>query len=108
MSTTDFTERHIGPNKHDTGLMLKELGLSSIDALIEQTIPASIRLKKKLNIPDGQNEHDFLFSLRKIAAKNKIFKSYIGLGYHNCITPGVIQRNVFENPGWYTAYTPYK
>src|SRR3954470_7138672 len=108
MSSTDFTGRHIGPRKDDVQAMLKEIGVSSVDALIDQTIPSSIRLNKKLNIPEGQNEHDFLFSLRKVAAKNKIFKSYIGLGYHNCIIPGVIQRNVFENPGWYTAYTPYQ
>ena len=108
MSITDFTGRHIGPRKKDVQAMLKEIGVPSLDALIEQTIPASIRLGKKLNIPEGQNEHDFLSSLRKTAAKNQIFKSYIGLGYHNCIIPGVIQRNVFESPGWYTAYTPYQ
>ncbi len=108
MSITDFAGRHIGPNKKDVQIMLKETGVPSLDALIEQTIPSSIRLGKKLNIPEGLSEHDFLSSLRKTAAKNKIFKSYIGLGYHNSIIPGVIQRNVFENPGWYTAYTPYQ
>ena len=108
MSSTDFTGRHIGPRKNDVEAMLKEIGVPSLDTLIEQTIPASIRLGRKLNIPEGLTEHDFLSALRKTAAKNKIFKSYIGLGYHHCITPGVIQRNVFENPGWYTAYTPYQ
>src|SRR3954462_11445908 len=103
-----FVPRHVGPDEKDVAEMVKTLGHASLEGLIEQTIPGSIRLKKKLDIPEGQNEHDFLFTLRKTAAKNKIFKSYIGLGYHNCIIPAVIQRIVFKNPGWITAYTPYQ
>lgn len=88
--------------------MLSQINAQNIDILIDQTIPADIRLKKELNLPPALTEYQFLNSFRKKAAKNKVFKSFIGLGYYGCITPPVIQRNILENPGWYTAYTPYQ
>jgi glycine dehydrogenase len=106
--TKEFETRHIGIAEKDLGKMLEEINVSSLDELITQTIPSSIRLKNDLNIPDGLTEFQYLKALREIANKNKTFKTYIGQGYYNCIVPGVIQRNIFENPGWYTAYTPYQ
>ncbi|MGQ0827534.1 MAG: aminomethyl-transferring glycine dehydrogenase [Bacteroidota bacterium] len=109
MITTDkFVNRHNGPRENDVKAMLKKIGAGSVDELIEQTIPAAIRLKKPLNLPAGMTEYDYHKHLRAIAAKNKVFKTYIGLGYYNTIIPPVVQRNVLENPGWYTAYTPYQ
>lgn len=108
MITRNFINRHNGPRKSEQAGMLKKLSVSSIDELIGQTIPASIRMQKPLNLPDGINEYEYLNHLKELASRNKIFKSYIGLGYYNTITPGVIQRNVLENAGWYTAYTPYQ
>ncbi len=109
MITTDkFVNRHNGPRADDITAMLKKIGASSVDELINQTVPASIRLKKPLNLPDGLTEYQYHKHLRAIAAKNKNFKTYIGLGYYNTILPAVIQRNILENPGWYTAYTPYQ
>ncbi len=108
MSSPEFSSRHIGPVEKDVSLMLKEIGVSSIDHLIQETIPAAIRLKNKLQLPPPSSEYSFLRELRTMAAKNKVYQSHIGAGYYNTITPGVIQRNVFENPGWYTAYTPYQ
>ena len=109
MITTDkFVNRHNGPREQDVTAMLKKIGASSIDELIDQTIPAAIRLKKPLNLPGGLSEYQYHKHLRGIAAKNKVFKTYIGLGYYNTIVPPVNQRNVLENPGWYTAYTPYQ
>jgi glycine dehydrogenase len=104
----EFSGRHIGPNEHDTNNMLKTIGVDSLEELISKTVPAAIRLKKPLNLPAPQSEFEYLNELKKIAAKNKLFKSYIGQGYYNTITPSVILRNVFENPGWYTQYTPYQ
>jgi len=104
----DFASRHIGVNEEEAEQMLKQIGTGSLNQLIDETIPQSIRLKNKLNVPEALSEYRFLEELQAIASKNKIFKSYIGLGYYNCITPGVIQRNILENPGWYTAYTPYQ
>src|SRR5687768_14439462 len=103
-----FESRHIGPDQADTDAMLKVVGASSMDALIDQAIPARIRLSKPLNVPDGLPEQRFLRELRETAARNQLFKSHIGLGYYDCVTPSVILRNVFENPGWYTPYTPYQ
>jgi len=103
-----FTSRHIGPRTEETELMLKKIGASSLDALIEETVPSSIRLEKALDIPDGLSEYEYSKHIKEIASQNKIFRTYIGLGYYNCITPAVIQRNILENPGWYTAYTPYQ
>lgn len=103
-----FEQRHIAPDEQDTAKMLEEIGVNSLDELIEQTVPASIRLKNPLNLPPAKSESDYLNDLRQTASKNKVFKSYIGQGYYDVITPGVIQRNIFENPGWYTQYTPYQ
>ena len=88
--------------------MLQTIGVSSIEALIDQTVPATIRSSKALDIPDAVSEYQYLNELKATAAKNKVFKTYIGLGYHDTITPAVILRNIFENPGWYTQYTPYQ
>lgn len=104
----EFAGRHIGPNPDETKLMLKAIGVETMDELISKTVPESIRLKKPLKLPVAQTEFEYLDELKKIAAKNKIYKTYIGQGYYNTITPSVILRNVFENPGWYTQYTPYQ
>src|SRR5712692_6853238 len=103
-----FQSRHIGPDDTERDAMLKVVGASSLEALIDEAVPARIRLKKPLNLPDGQPEHRFLGNLARTAGRNQIFKSYIGLGYYDCVTPSVILRNVIENPGWYTPYTPYQ
>src|SRR5205809_1041651 len=103
-----FQSRHVGPNPIECDQMLKVVGVSSLDALIDEAIPARIRLKKPLDLPDGVSEHQFLQEIGRIAARNQVFKSFIGLGYYDTITPSVIIRNVFENPGWYTPYTPYQ
>ncbi|QQL49308.1 aminomethyl-transferring glycine dehydrogenase [Mucilaginibacter ginkgonis] len=103
-----FQGRHIAPNEADTAKMLKAVGASSLDDLIDQTIPAKIRLKKPLNLPAAKSEFDYLNTLKQTASKNRVFKSYIGQGYYDVIVPGVIQRNILENPGWYTQYTPYQ
>jgi len=108
MSHYQFSDRHIGPDHKETAEMLKVIGVKSVDQLIDETIPSDIRLKNDLQIPDAVSEAAYLRDLRRVAAKNKIFRSYIGLGYSGTITPGVILRNIFENPGWYTAYTPYQ
>jgi glycine dehydrogenase len=103
-----FVERHIGINKNNLAAMLETVGVSSLDELIDQTIPSVIRSNKPLNIPPAVSEYEYLKQLKATAAKNKLFKTYIGLGYHDTITPSVILRNIFENPGWYTQYTPYQ
>lgn len=103
-----FVFRHNGSNAQDVQAMLSKINAPTLDALIEQTVPAAIRLKQPLNLPQGLSEHDYLQHLRGIAAKNKLYKTYIGLGYYNTVLPAVIQRNILENPGWYTAYTPYQ
>ncbi len=103
-----FQHRHIAPNAADTAQMLKTVGVSSLDELIAQTIPARIRLKKPLDLPPAKSEFDYLNTLKQTASKNKVFKSFIGQGYYDVIVPGVIQRNILENPGWYTQYTPYQ
>ncbi|MCL4547023.1 MAG: aminomethyl-transferring glycine dehydrogenase [Bacteroidetes bacterium] len=103
-----FVDRHIGPNKEEITQMLSKIGVSSLDELINKTVPQSIRLKEDLTLDPTMTEYEFMNELRKIAAKNKAFKNYIGLGYYPTITPGVIQRNILENPGWYTQYTPYQ
>jgi len=103
-----FQSRHIAPNQADTAKMLKTIGVSSLDELIDQTVPAGIRLKNPLNLPAAKSEFDYLNTLKQTASKNKVFKSYIGQGYYDVIVPGVIQRNILENPGWYTQYTPYQ
>src|SRR5262245_9971802 len=103
-----FQSRHIGPSPEDAAEMLKVMGAPSMDALIDEAIPARIRTGSPLRLPRGQSEYEFLGDLRALASLNRVFKSYIGLGYSNCITPSVILRNVLENPGWYTPYTPYQ
>lgn len=103
-----FEQRHIAPNEKDVEKMLDIICADSIDELIDQTVPANIRLKKALNLPAAKSEFDYLNDLKITASKNKVFKSYIGQGYHDVIVPGVIQRNILENPGWYTQYTPYQ
>ena len=103
-----FELRHIGPRGEDVGRMLGVIGASSLDALVDEVVPPSIRSPRPLNLPVGLSEHDFLQALSRIAGKNRVRKSYIGLGYYDTITPPVILRNVMENPGWYTPYTPYQ
>ncbi len=104
----EFIQRHIGPQPADIAKMLAVLGVASLDAAIELTVPAGIRLTKPLAISAVQSEYSVLNQLKEIAAKNQVFRSYIGMGYANCITPTTIQRNILENPGWYTQYTPYQ
>ena len=106
--TDRFITRHIGPNADETAAMLKECGFASLDAMIDTAVPKIIRSAKPLNLPGARSEFGLLNELRGVAAQNKVFRSFLGLGYHNSILPGVIQRNVFENPGWYTQYTPYQ
>ena len=108
IKTDKFVNRHNGPRANDIAAMLEKIGARSLDELIAQTVPAAIRLKAPLNLPDGISEFQYHKHLRGIAAKNKVFKTYIGLGYYNTVMPAVIQRNILENPGWYTAYTPYQ
>ncbi|MGY5851644.1 aminomethyl-transferring glycine dehydrogenase [Salegentibacter sp. F14] len=108
MRTDSFALRHIGPKESNLQDMLQTIGVDSLEQLIYETIPDDIRLKSPLNLPPALSEHQYAEHIGKIAAKNKIFKSYIGLGYHQSILPAVIQRNILENPGWYTAYTPYQ
>lgn len=108
MITNNFIERHNGPVKKELEKMLSTIGVASLDQLIDETVPSSIRLKKALNLPKGLNEYEYLEHIRNLASRNKVFKTYIGQGYYNTITPGVILRNIFENPGWYTSYTPYQ
>ncbi|MGV3509370.1 MAG: glycine dehydrogenase, partial [Sphingobacteriaceae bacterium] len=103
-----FASRHIAPNETEAAEMLHTIKVTSLDKLIEQTIPQKIRLKKPLNLPSPKSEIDYLTDLKNLASKNKVFKSYIGQGYYDTITPPVILRNIFENPGWYTQYTPYQ
>lgn len=107
-SSDHFVNRHLGPRKEDLKEMLEIIGVDSLDALINETIPEDIRLKAPLNIPEALGENEYLEMLLKISRKNKLFKSFIGLGYYDCNMPSVIRRNIFENPGWYTQYTPYQ
>jgi glycine cleavage system P protein (glycine dehydrogenase) len=106
--SAEFTARHIGPNSAETKEMLDEIGVNSIDELIDKTIPSGIRLQQELNLPESVGEFEYLDDLKQIAQQNKVFKSYIGQGYYDTIVPNVILRNLFENPGWYTQYTPYQ
>jgi glycine dehydrogenase len=106
--TDRFVERHNGPRGEDIEQMLAVLGLSSLDELVNRAVPESIRLQSPLNLPPARSEYAALADLKEIASKNQVFRSFIGMGYHDCITPPTIQRNILENPGWYTAYTPYQ
>ena len=103
-----FANRHIGPNAEEQAAMCTAIGVDSLETLIRETVPESIRLRQPLRLHPPQTEHEFLADLKNIAQENKIYKSYIGMGYYDCITPPVILRNVLENPGWYTQYTPYQ
>jgi len=108
MKTDSFVLRHIGPSKNEVNQMVKTIGVTSVDELINKTIPSDIRLATNLNLPKALSEFQYMSHIQELANKNKLFKNYIGLGYHPTILPGVIQRNILENPGWYTAYTPYQ
>jgi glycine dehydrogenase len=103
-----FVRRHIGPSDDDVSAMLGVIGASSLDELIEQTVPSTIRLRRPLDVPPAKTEHDLLAQLHAIAAQNDVWRTFLGQGYSDCVTPAVIQRNVLENPGWYTQYTPYQ
>ncbi|MCI4443784.1 MAG: aminomethyl-transferring glycine dehydrogenase [Lentimicrobium sp.] len=108
MKTNAFAIRHIGPRENDVAQMLKTIGADSLEQLISETIPDDIRLKTPLNLDPAMTEYEFSNHIQQLGNKNKMFQSYIGLGYNQAIVPAVIQRNIFENPGWYTAYTPYQ
>jgi len=108
MSQEKFLYRHIGPSDSEVPAMLETIGVESVDDLIAKTLPENILLKRVLRLPKSQTEHEYLKHIWEIAQKNLVYKSYIGLGYYNTITPSVILRNIFENPSWYTSYTPYQ
>ena len=107
-ATEAFAQRHIGPNPKEVAKMLEYLGFSRLDELIDKAVPNTIRFKQSLNLPQAKSEYEALAQLKEIASKNQVLRSLLGMGYHDCITPPVIQRNILENPGWYTAYTPYQ
>jgi glycine dehydrogenase len=106
--TDTFVRRHIGPDEGEIRQMLDTLGYESLDALIGDTVPSSIRLERPLNLGPERSEYELLSELREMASRNKVYRSFLGMGYHDCIVPPVIQRNILENPGWYTQYTPYQ
>jgi len=109
MGPTDlFVHRHIGPNEAEQREMLGLLGYSSLEELIDATVPPAIRMDRELKLGGERGEHELLVELAGIAKRNKVFRSFIGQGYYGTITPPVIQRNILENPGWYTQYTPYQ
>ena len=108
MNTNTFQLRHIGPNKSEREKMLQTINADSLEQLISETVPENIRLKEDLDLAPAMSEYEYLSHIKELSEKNKVFKSYIGLGYHEAIVPSVIQRNILENPGWYTAYTPYQ
>lgn len=103
-----FANRHLGPNEKEIAQMVKTIGVNDVAQLIDETIPSDIRLKETLALPEGISEYAFQKKIQQLAQKNKLFANYIGMGYHPAIVPAVIQRNILENPGWYTAYTPYQ
>ena len=108
MTTPDFARRHIGPSAEETQQMLDALNVPSMDVLMEQTVPAAIRMNDPLDVAPALSESDYLRHVHALSGKNQVFRNFIGLGYHPTVTPSVIQRNILENPGWYTAYTPYQ
>ncbi len=108
MALDNFASRHNGPRGEEIKTMLDKIGVKSLDELIDKTVPESIRLKKPMKLPDGLSEYEYLDRIRQIASRNKLYKSFIGMGYYNTIFPSVIQRNILENPVWYTSYTPYQ
>src|SRR5687767_3373851 len=103
-----FVPRHIGPGPADIDKMVTAIGFKSLDDLIDATIPEKIRFRGDMGLPHGRAEHEVLAEFRALAARNRVYRSFIGMGYSDCVTPPVIQRNVIENPAWYTAYTPYQ
>lgn len=104
----EFISRHIGPDEHSTNQMLKTIGVPDLDNLINRTVPPAIRMQRELNLPSAMSEHQYLQHIKEVSLQNKVYKNYIGQGYYDTIVPSVILRNVFENPGWYTQYTPYQ
>jgi glycine dehydrogenase len=108
MATDKFVNRHIGPREKEIAEMLDVIGVKSLDELIDQTIPANIRLNKPLNLANGLTEREYYRKILKLAKKNKVFNTYIGMGWYDTITPAVILRNILENPVWYSSYTPYQ
>ena len=106
--STEFQRRHIGPNENQTNEMLSTIGVSSLEELVDRTVPPAIRMKHDLKIPAAMSESEYLEHIKAVSLKNELFKNYIGQGYYDTITPGVILRNIFENPAWYTQYTPYQ
>jgi glycine dehydrogenase len=108
VSSDRFVRRHIGPRPEEAAAMLKLLGYPSLEAMVDAAVPKAIRLAKPLNLPAARTEHEAVGALKEIASQNQVCRSFIGMGYYDCITPAVIQRNVLENPGWYTQYTPYQ
>ena len=106
--STEFIRRHIGPNSEETKQMLETIGAGSLEELIRKTVPSSIRMERPLKLAPSMNEKDYLDLIKEISLKNRVCKNYIGQGYYDTIVPSVILRNVFENPGWYTQYTPYQ
>src|SRR5205823_1186025 len=105
---TTFADRHIGPSPEETAQMLREVGFTNLDALVDATIPKNIRLDRVLELPAAKSENEALAELRALASQNRIARNFIGAGYSDTVTPPVIQRNILENAGWYTAYTPYQ
>ena len=109
LTPTDlFIRRHIGPGEEDMAEMLDVIGVASIDELVDQTIPPGIRLGRELDLGEPRGESELLSELAEMASRNRVMKSYLGTGYHDCVVPPVIQRNILENPSWYTQYTPYQ
>src|SRR5438094_3940329 len=108
IDVNSFARRHIGPNEGEVAAMLSDIGFESLGTLIDAAVPKNIRLDRPLNLPEAKSEMEALAELRMIAKRNKVARSFIGAGYYDCITPPVIQRNILENPGWDTAYTPYQ
>ena len=103
-----FEDRHLGLRSEQIAEMCSVIGVETLGQLVDQTVPESIRLQREFNLPEAMSEHEYLEHVKGIASRNKVFKSYIGQGYYNTIVPNVILRNLFENPGWYTQYTPYQ
>src|SRR5690606_12202389 len=104
----EFLPRHIGPNAKEREKMLRTIGEPDIDTLIDKTVPANIRIKNLLNIPGAMSEHEYLAHIKEVSLRNKVYRNFIGQGYYEALVPSVILRNVFEDPGWYTQYTPYQ
>ena len=108
MNTNKFENRHIGIAERDLSVMLRTIGVESMDQLIRETIPGDILLPEPLDLPEAMTERELLEHFMELGSKNKIFTSYIGQGWYDTVTPAPIQRNVLENPAWYTSYTPYQ